>query len=354
MPIPADSHTTMNEGIHISAAPNDSADILALYRKMAERSPLPIAMTVGQTHLLCGANPAFSQLFGSQGVALLEQPLIDAVPAVDADCVLALLDQVYQTGEAILGFDQQPFHAQNNQISWSYSVWPIPDQQGRPIGLVIQIHDTTANHRDEQAAMDSRAINEQLLIAGLRESELAEQLQLQLAFTNAITNSLGEGLYVLDTAGRCTFVNPAAERMLGWTGTELQGRDISVVIPADAARGASSAAIPAPLQDILRFGTTQRSDNAMFVHRDGGVFPTAYSAAPIIMDKQIVGAVVAFRDMAEMRRLQRLREEYLALISHDLRSPLTVISGRAQLLVQQLARKGLEQEAQSATIKVFG
>jgi signal transduction histidine kinase len=61
-----------------------------------------------------------------------------------------------------------------------------------------------------------------------------------------------------------------------------------------------------------------------------------------------VGAVVAFRDMTEVRRLQELQEEYLALISHDLRTPLTIIMGHAQLLLRTLTRQGLERELNSA------
>jgi PAS domain S-box-containing protein len=146
-----------------------------------------------------------------------------------------------------------------------------------------------------------QAVNEQLLIAGLREQTLAEQLGRQLAFTTAITSSLVEGVYVVDTAGRCTFVNPAAEQMLGWTSAELHGKDVSVVIPLHAPRGASHAAAPVPLRDVIRFGVTQRNEEAVFRHRGGGRFPTAYSVAPILMDGQVVGAVITFRDMSDVR-----------------------------------------------------
>lgn len=204
----------------------------------------------------------------------------------------------------------------------------------------------------EQIGRDLQAVNEQLLIAGLREQKLAEQLRRQLAFTTAITTSLGEGVYVLDTTGRCTFVNPAAEQMLGWTGAELREQNISVVFPLQAAQPTSSDMLPAMLLSVLRFGITQRDEEALFVHRNGGSFPTAYSAAPIITDGGIVGAVITFRDMTEMRRLQRTREEYLALISHDLRAPLTAILGRAQILERRLTKQGLMREAESAKIVI--
>jgi len=204
----------------------------------------------------------------------------------------------------------------------------------------------------EQTLHDIQAVNEQLLIAGLREQTLAEQLRRQLAFTTAITTSLGEGVYVLDTAGQCTFVNPAAEHLLGWTSDELCGQNISVVFPIQATQRTSIDAVPSPVMDVLRFGTAQRDDDALFVHRDGYKFPTTYSAAPIITDGCVVGAVITFRDMTEVRRLQRMREEYTALISHDLRAPLTAILGRAQLLLRWLTQHGLAREAESAKIVV--
>jgi PAS domain S-box-containing protein len=200
-----------------------------------------------------------------------------------------------------------------------------------------------------QAVHDIQAVNAQLLIAGLREQTLADQLRHQLAFTTAITTSLAEGVYVLDTAGRCTFVNPAAEHMLGWTSAELHGQEVSVLFPIPAKQSTSIDAVPNPLLDVLRFGTVHRDDDAVFVHRDGGLFPTAYAAAPNITDGQVVGAVITFRDMTDVRRLQRMREEYLALMSHDLRAPLTAILGarpapRAAADAARLSARGGERQ----------
>lgn len=133
----------------------------------------------------------------------------------------------------------------------------------------------------EQAVHDIQAVNTQLLIAGLREQELAEQLQRQLAFTIAITNSLAEGLVALDRAGRFTMVDPAAERMLGWTEGELIGRDMQAVIHDPAATRARIMAADSPLMAVMRSGTAACEEEALWKRRDGSVLPTAYSAAPM-------------------------------------------------------------------------
>lgn len=217
-----------------------------------------------------------------------------------------------------------------------------PDEPQRPLSP-----DATGRVLD-----DVRAVNEQLLLAGMREQQLAEQLGRQLAFTTAITTSLGDGICVFDVAGRCTFVNPAAERLLDWTGDDLRGRLIGVIFPVQETPTTSGGSVPAPLLQVLHVGTPYRNEEALLVRRDGGTLPTAYSAAPMIADGQIVGAVVTFRDMSEVRRLQRVREEYLALISHDLRAPLTTIYGRAQLLVRRLTEQGMVRDAASAQLLV--
>jgi len=64
-----------------------------------------------------------------------------------------------------------------------------------------------------------------------------ERLRHQLAFTSAITGHLGEGVFALDRDGMITFVNPAAERMLGFRESELLGRHLGELLHARAAEG---------------------------------------------------------------------------------------------------------------------
>jgi diguanylate cyclase (GGDEF)-like protein/PAS domain S-box-containing protein len=156
---------------------------------------------------------------------------------------------------------------------------------------------------NEQAVIDTRAINEQLLISGLREQALAEQLRRQLAFTSAITNSLDDGLCALDREGRFTMLNPAAERMLGWAEGELLGMSAHEVIHGQVATSAPHMAADSPMHEVMSLGTVVRDEHTLWTRRDGVAFPTAYSAAPVITDGQVVGAVVAFRDITEAQQV---------------------------------------------------
>ncbi len=77
--------------------------------------------------------------------------------------------------------------------------------------------------------------------------------------------------------------------------------------------------------------------------------PVLASAAPVRgEDGEVRGAIVTIQDISTRRELERLREEYVGLISHDLRTPLQNISLRAQLLLRVLRQKQLAEESASA------
>jgi PAS domain S-box-containing protein len=203
-----------------------------------------------------------------------------------------------------------------------------------------------------------RDVNERLLVAGLREQELADQLRRQLAFNNAITDILGEGICALDADCQVTFINPAAAHLLGRSEEELLGQDFHDAVHV---HGPNSC----QLHDDLRVGKASRYDD-VFVRQDGTSYPVAYSVAPIITDGQADGTVVAFRDITERTRLEeaqtrliaqeqasrseaesavRIRSEVLVAVSHDLRQPLTVIKGTAQILSRQVANLDVPERA---------
>lgn len=68
------------------------------------------------------------------------------------------------------------------------------------------------------------------------------------------------------------------------------------------------------------------------------------SAVPISRDHQIIGAVVIYEDITRIRELERLREEWTSIVAHDLRQPVTVISGYASILDREVKRKALPEQ----------
>jgi PAS domain S-box-containing protein len=68
------------------------------------------------------------------------------------------------------------------------------------------------------------------------------------------------------------------------------------------------------------------------------------SAVPIYLEGNIAGAVVIYEDVSRIRELERLREEWTSIIAHDLRQPVTIITGYASLLARQARRAARPEE----------
>ncbi len=159
------------------------ADSLTMYSKIIERSPLAMAITSGAQHILRSINAAFGQLRQTETQTLLNQSFGDAFPAAREQDVVALLDRVFRSGEPEVTRNYEHPPAERDGVPWIYMVWPILNQYGQPEGLVLQLHDSTkqvvARLLAEQAVVDLRTVNEQLLLAALREQAQAVTAQAQ-------------------------------------------------------------------------------------------------------------------------------------------------------------------------------
>ncbi len=138
-----------------------------------ERAPLPTVEVQGSTHILCYVNSAFCRLLGKTRKELIGKPFAEIVWG--GEKCLPILDQVYQTGEGA-NYVQQDDSA-SEPAYWLYAMWPALDANERPVGAIIQLT------RAVDFRQNATAINEALLIAGLRQHELtevAERLNSQL------------------------------------------------------------------------------------------------------------------------------------------------------------------------------
>ena len=137
------------------------------------------------------------------------------------------------------------------------------------------------------------------------EHEAAEgQLRYRPDFITALTDSLGEGVYALDREGRVTFMNPAAERMLGWKFSELRGQYVHEAIHFQRADGTRTPAAECPLLGVMESKTTLSGDD-VFTRKDGSLLHISYTSSPIITDGEVAGAVLAFRDITERKRAEQ-------------------------------------------------
>ncbi len=149
-----------------------------------------------------------------------------------------------------------------------------------------------------------------VIVGTLRRSQRATEARLrqQRDVARALDASLDEGVYALDREGRVTFLNPAAERLLGWTEAELRGRVMHDVIHFRYPDGRPYPREACSGLQVLRAGVPYRTEDDAFVRKDGTMLPVAFSSAPIKVNGQVAGAVIAFRDVSERKQAQEALE----------------------------------------------
>ena len=119
-----------------------------------------------------------------------------------------------------------------------------------------------------------------------------------------LLDSVGEGIYGIDSDGRATFINPAALAMLGCSHDEIIGKPVHVLTHHSHVDGSFYLQDDCPTYLTLRDGQTRHVDHDHFWRRDGSHFPVEYYTAQIREHGESIGAVVVFQDSTE-----RLRSE---------------------------------------------
>jgi len=140
-----------------------------------------------------------------------------------------------------------------------------------------------------------------------RTAELQEnQKQLEAAVERAglILDSAGEGIFGVDLEGKAGFINPAANRMLGYGPEELIGQAVHEKIHHSHGDGSGYPREECPMYLTYVDGASHHIVDEVLWRKDGTPFPVEYTSMPIKKDGRVVGAVVTFMDIAERRAME--------------------------------------------------
>ena len=142
------------------------------------------------------------------------------------------------------------------------------------------------------------------IIRDITTRKRAEEEIRRLSHQHAlILNSTSEGIFGLDIQGRHTFINPTAAKMLGYEVEDLIGRPSHPMWHHTKADGSPYAAEDCPIYATFSEGEVRSSDREVFWRKDGTRFSVEYTSIPIREGGELVGAVVAFRDITARKEL---------------------------------------------------
>lgn len=172
-----------------------------------------------------------------------------------------------------------------------------------------------------------------------------EALRLATRQRELILESVGDGIYGIDPHGTVTFINQTAAAALGYTPEQLTGHDMHEIVRHSSSDGTTYSRTTSPIFEAMRRSEPVRMRGELFWRKDGSSMPVEYSASPILEHGETRGVVVAFQDVAERLRLERMKDEFISTVSHELKTPLASLRASLGLIQSgQLDRRPEKQQ----------
>jgi PAS domain S-box-containing protein len=190
-----------------------------------------------------------------------------------------------------------------------------------------------------------------------------KKLREQNAVINTITNSTMQALFMLNEKQECTYMNPAAIAMTGYTMEDIKGKPLHMFIQPSRPDGRHYPIEESSVHKAITMKAQVQAEDH-FMHKSGHFYSVAFTASPIIESDVLKGVVIEGRNTTEEKKLaaslkiqeetakvlleQKVRErtaelekinyellQFTSVASHDLKEPLRKISVFGKLLREQ-------------------
>ncbi len=199
----------------------------------------------------------------------------------------------------------------------------------RPLRLIADsaLEIGRGNFRQRMTVQGTDEVSEVARVMNDMSSRIESQmqkLQREKGRLDAILRGMGEGLMVTDGAGAITLVNPAFCELFGVSATVV-GRPL-----IDIARYPD-------LNTCYRQAAGERTEYRREIVISGireRVLLTHW--VPLMDQQKHLGVVAVFHDISDLKRLEKIRKDFVANVSHELKTPVTVIKGYAEALLDGL------------------
>ncbi len=175
------------------------------------------------------------------------------------------------------------------------------------------------------------------------EQEMRE-LTAAKAETEAILKTMGSALVATDPNGRITLANNTFEHLTGYRRPEVLGRPINEVLVMLDEAGQVVPPEQRPILNMLKQADLADSppqiiSDYYYRRKNGSSFPFVAHVSPIVLNHQVLGATCVFDDATTSKDMEKLKNNFVALVSHQLKTPISEIKGYIENMLYGLAGK---------------
>jgi len=152
----------------------------------------------------------------------------------------------------------------------------------------------------------------------------------------AIFSNIGDGIYAVNTKREMILFNPQAEKITGWKSEDAVGLPCKKIMNLKNEQSISICEKDCPALAVWNTGENIIRDDLCFFGKGKGDTRLEGTYAPIKdMEGKVTGAICVFRDITKKKEVERMRSEFVSTASHELRTPITAMSGYIELVMNQ-------------------
>ena len=274
-------------------AEKEKLDLSARLNMLVQNAPLNISLFDTDLKYV-ELNQRIASITGLSIEAHLGQKVSELLPSLGPK-IEEQLRQVRVTGEPVLNVElsgQVPA-TENEQRHWLANFFPLKDSREELLGIGSILLEITDRKRNLEA--------------------LAYQYEL----TKTITENATTGIFMINQQGECTFMNPAAERIIGYRFADVKGKSLHGVIHHTRPDGTPYPLAECPFMQALAERSVVQEHEDYFIHEDGEFFPVICNTSIIYKNNEPTEAVIEVLDLTEQKlaaeKLTQSEREFILL-----------------------------------------
>lgn len=156
--------------------------------------------------------------------------------------------------------------------------------------------------------------------------QMASQLSEVASVSEVIINAIGDGVIALDSQGTIQLINPAAQKLLGWSKQDAVALNYKSVFQLLNKQNGQVDPLADPVQQALNTNQEIRTNELSVATKSGQRFMAAIVVSPI-SDQAGSGVIAMFHDITKEKKEEREQAEFISTASHEMRTPVASIEG---------------------------